>query len=113
MIIDQKLKSQIDNMLMNYEKKEIPHLTIDRKVGFIDDKYILSVFSDETFYESVLQYIHKKYPDKIKEFSYEEKTPILSKAVDYLLITYSSNLFLNINVFSNCNCLSKSGNDFM
>ena len=62
------------NTLMNYEKKEIPHLTIDRKVGFIDDKYILSVFSDETFYESVLQYIHKKYPDKIKEFSYEEES---------------------------------------
>jgi hypothetical protein len=62
------------NTLMNYEKKEIPSLTIDRKVGFINDKYILTVFSDETFYESVLQYIHKKYPDKIRDFSYEEET---------------------------------------
>ena len=81
------------NPLSNYDKKGIPCLTIDRKLGFIDerlrgrvaqrfdvgaaeldDKYILTIFSDETFYKSVLQYIHKKYPDKIKEFSYEEES---------------------------------------
>ena len=62
------------NTIMNFEKKGIQRLTIDRKVGFIEDKYILTIFSDETFYESVLQYIHNKYPDKIKEFSYEEES---------------------------------------
>jgi len=77
---------------LNSGEKRIPRLTKDRNTGFIDEryqgvqrfgdasrpeldeKYILTIFSNEKFYESVLKYIHKKYPHKIKDFSYEEES---------------------------------------
>ena len=58
------------NTLLNYDKKDIK-LTIDKKVGFINDKYILSIYNHENIYESVVKYISYKYPEKINDFSYE------------------------------------------
>jgi len=63
------------NTLLNYNGNTISidlENKKDKQIQFINDSYILNIYSNENFYESVLQYIYKKYPDTINDFAYTE-----------------------------------------
>ena len=45
---------------------------VDKRVGFIGDKYVLTLNNTDNLYDNVVKYIYKVYPDKVHNFSYEE-----------------------------------------
>lgn len=65
--------SQLETKMNTFiNKKKTIKKNIDKTVTLIDDNKLI-IYSNETFYDSVVKYLYKKYPEKINNFYYDEE----------------------------------------
>ena len=60
------------NTILNYSNTKINKIKENKIVKFNNINKLV-IYSNENFYDSVVKYLYKKYPDKINSFYYEEE----------------------------------------
>lgn len=70
-------RNDIKTFLNTYwNSKNIKKMIInkpDKNIKFIEDKVVLNIYSTDDNYEDIIQYIYRKYPEKINNLSYYEE----------------------------------------
>jgi len=60
------------NTILNYSNTKIEKIKENKIVKFNNENKLV-IYSNENFYDSVVKYLYKKYPDKINSFYYDEE----------------------------------------